>query len=113
MRSMPFSLSDLLRLPELCSNFSPSSSHHDTLNSIYRKAPPFEASVPWTSRLPPYRIPEELFDFLHKPQPKLVQDAGRKFLPQSLTLGTYVQMFQVLLWCEEYKISYVCQNGAV
>lgn len=29
------------------------------------------------------------------------------FLPQQLTPGTYTQMFEVLLWCEEFKISYV------
>jgi hypothetical protein len=85
---------------------------HDVLNSVYRKAPPSETSVPWKSGLPLYRIPEELFDFLHKPQPNLVQEAGRKFLPQRLAPETSVQVFQVLLWCEEYKISYVCPSGA-
>lgn len=68
-------------------------------------APNFETSVPWSSRLPFYRIPEELLEFLRQPQRNLVPDAGRKFLPQHLVANTYAQMFEVLLWCEEYKIS--------
>lgn len=37
----------------------------------------------------------------------MVPETGRRFLPQQLAPGTYVQMFEVLLWCEEFKISYV------
>ena len=33
-------------------------------------------------------------------------ETGRKFLPQQLAPETYKQMFEVLLWCEEFKISY-------
>ena len=62
--------------------------------------------MPWKSRLPFYRIPEDLFAFLNKRQPNMVLETGRKFLPQHLTPGTYTQMFEVLLWCEEFKISY-------
>lgn len=63
-------------------------------------------SVPWTKRLPLYKIPDELFTFLNERQQNLVPEAGRRFLPQQLTPETYVQMFEVLLWCEESKISY-------
>jgi len=37
----------------------------------------------------------------------MVPEAGRQFLPQQLALETYAQTFEVLLWCEEFKISYV------
>jgi len=72
----------------------------------YCQMPPFETSIPWKSRIPFYYIPGDLFAFLNKRQPNMVVETGRKFLPQQLTPGTYTQMFQVLLWCEEFKISY-------
>ncbi|KAF9653722.1 P-loop containing nucleoside triphosphate hydrolase protein [Thelephora ganbajun] len=67
--------------------------------------PPFETSIPWTTRLPFYMIPDDLFAFLSKRQPNLVPETGRKFLPQRLAPETYTRLFEVLLWCEEFKIS--------
>ena len=78
-----------------------------TIFFVHRQAPPFETSVPWRSRLPFYTIPEELFTFLSRQQQNLVLETGRRFLPQQLVPETYIRMFEVLLWCEEYKISYV------
>lgn len=42
----------------------------------------------------------------------MVPETGRKFLPQGLAPETYVRMFEVLLWCEEFKISYVSSISA-